>query len=145
MEMSKMFITILLLILTGCMWKVNAKSYTIKGNCEISNMGTLYVFLVDEQTRKKPMTGIEKLVILVDSCQEKKLIEFSFRNIPKGEYGIRCFLDINGNAKYDFNLFSTGEPWGMSWKNKRPSGKPDFKDYSFIVDSDIILRTIKIE
>lgn len=141
-----MFVILLIILLTGKAVKgYSQDTFTIKGNCEISEAGTLYIFLVDELGSKKPMTGIQELTIEIDSCNNQKLIEFYFRDIPKGKYGIRCFLDMNGNGKLDFKLFSAREPWEMSWKNKRKSGILSFSDYSFIVDSDTELKTIKVE
>lgn len=141
-----MFVILLIILLTGKAVKGHSQdAFTIKGNCEISEVGTLYIFLVDEQESKKPMTGIQELIIKVDSCDTQRVIAFSFKNIPKGEYGIRCFLDMNGNGKLDFKLFSAKEPWGMSWKNKQKSGIPSFSDYSFVVDSDLELKTINVK
>lgn len=141
-----MFVILILIFLTGKAIKsYSQENFTLKGNCEITRAGNLYIFLVDEQTSKKAMTGVQELIIKIDSCPKTKLIEFSFRDIPKGEYGIRSFLDTNENGKLDFKLFSTKEPWGMSWKNKRKSGIPSFDDYYFTVDSDMGLKTIKVE
>lgn len=140
-----MFIAILLMLLTSSVWKVNAQKYTIKGYCEISNTGTLYIFLTNEQISKRPMRGMQKLIISIDSCTKTRLIEFYFKDIPKGEYGVRCFLDTNRNGKLDFKLFSAQEPVGMSWKNERKSGIPSFDDYSFTLNSDMELKTIKIK
>ena len=141
-----MFVILILIFLTGKAVKsYGQENFTLKGNCEITRAGNLYIFLVDEQTSKKAMTGVQELIIKIDSCPKTELIEFSFRNIPKGEYGIRCFLDTNGNGKLDFKLFSAREPWGMSWKNKRKSGIPSVDDYSFTVKSDKVLKTIKVE
>lgn len=141
-----MFVILLIIMLTGKTIKGHSQdTFTINGNCEISEAGVLYIFLVDEQGSKKPMTGIQELVVNIDSCDTQKIIDFSFKNIPKGEYGIRCFWDMNGNRKLDFKLFTAKEPWGMSWKNKQKSAIPSFNDYSFIVDSDLELKTIYVK
>lgn len=32
----------------------------------------------------------------------------------------------------------------MSWKDKRKNGIPAFKDYSFVLDSDLEIKTISV-
>ncbi len=60
----------------------------------------------------------------------------NIKDISYGMYGIRCFLDKNGNGKLDSGLFGPTEPWGMSFKNGRPFGMPSFNDICFEVKTD---------
>jgi uncharacterized protein (DUF2141 family) len=64
-------------------------------------------------------------------------VPFSFLKIPGGEYGIRVFVDTNRNGKLDRGLLGPREPWGMSWRGKRASRIPRFKDIAFRLVGDI--------
>jgi uncharacterized protein (DUF2141 family) len=109
-------------------------AYTISGTIKCSVAGTLYVYLVDEETFKIPLTGIRKQIIRIDDNNTN--IRFVFEDVAKGKYGIRCFLDKNGNSTLDSGLFGPTEPWGMSFKKERPFGQPSFNDICFEVNAD---------
>ena len=74
--------------------------------------GMLYAFLTDEATFPRPMTGLQKRVSRVAG---KGVVSISFEGVPPGTYGVRCFLDTNGNGKLDRGVFGPTEPWGMSF------------------------------
>ncbi len=109
-------------------------AYTISGTIRCYEQGTLYIYLFDEETFKVPLTGIQEQIISVDSTNFHK--RFMFKDINSGIYGIRCFLDKNGNSRLDSGLFGPTEPWGMSFKNDRPFGMPSFNDICFEVNAD---------
>lgn len=114
------------------------ESYTISGKVLVEDAGVLFIYLVDEQQFKTPLTGIQTRI---DTITQKHLaqgfVAFSFQNIPEGIYGIRVFIDTNNNQKLDRGLFGPTEPWGMSFPGKRKSGIPKFKNISFQVNNDI--------
>lgn len=105
---------------------------TIVGTLIFEEEGTFHIYLVDESTFKVPMKGVRKITVRPTGQEQKaSTAKFRFNNIPKGIYGIRCFLDQNDNGRLDRSLFGPSEPWGMSFKNKRSIGRPHFEQISF--------------
>ncbi len=117
-----------------CGVKISGEIYTT-----LQKQGRIIVFLVDESTFKTPFTGIDTLIL--DDVD--KIIHFEFEKREKGEYGIRCFHDVNGNGILDKRLFAPAEPYGLSWRGKRKFPF-NFKDISFEVKRDTYI-TIKME
>jgi uncharacterized protein (DUF2141 family) len=113
-----------------------AEQYRISGSVLVEEAGMLYVFLVDEAQFAVPFSGIEEMVIELEKKQEHE-IPFSFSGIPEGEYGIRVYVDTNGNEKLDRGLFGPSEPWGMSWQDEPKRGIPRWKDIFFLVERNI--------
>ena len=141
---TKLILTCFFLVsLIGAQTKEKEK-FTVSGKCIVSEPGELYIFLVDEEAFKIPLTGYKKLVIKVTPNHVvERYIDFSFNALEKGKYGIRCFLDTNNNAKLDKGLFGPKEPWGMSWQGDGyKGGFPKFNDIAFAVNKDI--NNIKI-
>lgn len=104
----------------------------------INESNPVYIYLVNEESAKKPLTGVKSIVVYPqDKDMNAGYIEFSFQDIPKGIYGIRCFQDTNSNGTLDKGLFGPAEPWGMSWSKEQRSKWPKFKNYSFILEKDI--------
>jgi len=120
-------------------------SFIVSGICRIPGPGKLYVFLVGEGQFATPMSGRRSSVIdLSGPSSGTREIAFSFI-VPAGEYGIRCFLDVNGNGELDRGLLGPSEPWGMSWRRKRPARIPIFSDISFRVDMDTACPAIVLK
>lgn len=112
--------------------------YTVSGSCEVQDEGVLFIYIVDSECFKRPMTGLKTVstkVVLGKSHTKK--VDFSFAGIPKGTYGIRCFLDKDGNKKLNRGMFGPTEPWGMSFKQGRTAGIPTFLEISFKVDKSV--------
>ena len=97
--------------------------------------GEVYIYLVDKESFNTPFSGVDTIIYKVDS----NILNFKFDKVPKGEYAIRCFQDLNNNRKLDKNFFKPAEPWGFSWKNEKtfPFG---FKDVSFFVKKDFYIE-----
>ena len=60
-------------------------------------------------------------------------------NLPisrKGFYALRCFQDLNGNARLDIGLFGPNEPWALIWNGKKRF-PPKFEDISFALEGDL--------
>ena len=96
--------------------------FTVSGECQVTGRGLLHVFLVDERSFSVPMSGIQAVTTTLDASGPKtRRVAFAF-TVPQGTYGIRCFLDVNGNGGLDRGLFGPMEPWGMSWRVWRPAG-----------------------
>jgi uncharacterized protein (DUF2141 family) len=113
-------------------------TYEISGRVLINEGGVLHIYLVDEDQFSVPFTGIKEVVISITSAHlESGFAQFSFPKISSGHYGIRVFIDTNGNDRLDRGLLGPHEPWGMSWQGKRISGIPHFKDIAFFLEEDI--------
>lgn len=138
-------ITNILILITSFIIFGNNSTYTIEGEVSFKGKGSIYILLVNEETFKKRDAVLQKIErkLSVEELSKGKF-EFSFENIPKGEYGIKCFIDENGNKKLDKSVFGPTEPWGMSWKDKKPFGPPKFSQMSFKLDHDIKIN-IEVE
>ena len=113
-------------------------NYKITGRVLINEEGVLYIYLVDEDQFSVPFTGIKEIVISITFVHlESGFVQFSFQGILSEYYGVRVFIDTNGNCKLDRGLLGPREPWGMSWQGKRISGIPKFKDIAFYLEEDI--------
>jgi uncharacterized protein (DUF2141 family) len=113
----------------------------------ISDAGTVSIFLVDHNSFNEPGASIRILEHhLTGEDLKKGSFLFSFTDIPEGEYGVRSFIDTNGNGngngKCDLGLFGPKESWGMSRKTDKPFGKPKFSEMSFYVESDTYVKVI---
>ena len=119
--------------------------FTVSGECQVTGRGLLHVFLVDERSFSVPMSGIQAVTTKLDASGPKtRRVAFAF-TVPRGTYGIRCFLDMNGNGGLDRGLFGPMEPWGMSWRVRRPAGFPRFADISFAVAGDVACPLMIVE
>ena len=108
--------------------------------------GSLHILLTDKKTFSKPLAGIKELVIRVSSREtEAGSIEFSFTDLTPGTYGIRCFLDTDGNGELNRGLFGPAEPWGMTVKAESLRGIPKFEQISFELRGNISNMQITVE
>lgn len=124
----------------------NDASYTVEGKIYSSNQGKIYVYLVNETIFQKPLTGIQTIILdSHSSVNEMSATSFSFQDIKAGNYGIRCFQDVNDNGTLDRGMFGPSEPWGMSWNTKKPSVWPRYEEISFQVDADLRPIDIKLK
>jgi len=61
-----------------------------------------------------------------------------FKNLPKGEYAISTFHDINANGELDSNFMGIpNEPYAFSNDAKGLFGPASFKDAKFVVSQDV--------
>ena len=119
--------------------------FTVSGECQVTGHGQLYVFLVDERSFSVPMSGIRTVTrTLAASSPERQRVAFSF-SVPGGTYGIRCYLDMNGNGALDRGFLGPLEPWGMSWRSQRRAGFPRFADIAFAVAGDVSCPLLVVE
>ena len=141
MNLLKPFITTFLVFCIFFNFYAQSTTYNIQGKVNFKGEGTVYIFLTNKETFNKEGQGIKRIVKKLSSEElSNGYFSFSFENISKGEYGIKCFIDENGNGKLDKGLFGPIEPWGMSWKDKKPFGPPKFYQMSFKLDKNIKLN-----
>ena len=112
--------------------------HSVAGEVIFEESTRIYISLVNEETFKEPLFGIQGISIQPDSAQiERGKIRFVFSDVTPGIYGVRCFQDRNENVELDGGFFGPKEPWGMSWNNGKPRFIPKFKHMSFTVDADV--------
>ena len=120
-----------------------AGMHEVEGDCLVGREGVLFAYVVDAGGFASPLTGFHELRLRIGPAEAMAgMVHISFM-LPPGRYGIRCFLDINGNGRLDRGPFGPTEPWGMSWNAGRRFGFPRFDDIAFRVGKDI--RGIRIE
>lgn len=132
---------VLLVVVLACSMAVfagnNGWMHRVEGDCLVVREGTLFIYVVDEHGFASPLTGFRELRLQVGPDEVAAgNVEFSF-TLPSGRYGIRCFLDLNGNGRLDRGLLGPTEPWGMSWNGAGRFGFPEFEDIAFVVDRDV--------
>jgi uncharacterized protein (DUF2141 family) len=92
------------------------------------------------------MHSFKRLLLKIGEKEIKEeKVSFQFIDIPPGRYGIRCFLDEDGNEKLNKGVFGPSEPWGMSWQGGKSSGWPKFKHIAFNVSKDLMDIRIVVE
>jgi uncharacterized protein (DUF2141 family) len=137
----------LLIVVLACCTAVFAGNaawtHEVEGHCLVDREGILFVYVVDERGFASPLTGFRELSLPVGPIElTAGKVKFSL-TLPSGKFGIRCFLDLNGNGRLDRGLLGPSEPWGMSWNGLKRFGFPHFEDIVFVVDRDI--RGLQIE
>ena len=115
---------------------------SLSGKIYISRPSVVYIFLVDEENSKIPLSGELLKIIPSQKDVDAGFVSFMFSNLEEGIYGIRCFQDLNNNKKLDKGMFGPCEPWGFSWNVQPPPKYPNFKKYCHLVNDDI--QNIKI-
>ncbi len=135
-----MFFT-LFAVITAAM-PIAAEGFNISGRVLFCTDGVIHVILTDQEKSAVPFEGVKMLTIKpLPSDFACGYIDYEFKDVPAGAYGISCFQDIDGNGRLTSSLFGPSEPWGMSWSEKRIMN-PEFKDYSFAVDRDLDVSDI---
>lgn len=70
----------------------------------------------------------------------------AFAGLAEGEYAVSVYLDENGNAKLDANVFGVPtELFGFSRNARSPLGPPSFADAAFRVGTDPALQSIELK
>lgn len=119
-------------------------TFTISGECRVKGQGSLHIFLLTRDQFKAEADSAALHLVLEIELQSPAT-SFRFAAVSPGEYGIRCYLDKNGNGKLDMGTFGPKEPWGMS-KNKRPFMRsPRFDEICFSVADDVAGLVIQVK
>lgn len=111
----------------------------IKGEVSYKTSGTLYVILVDKATFGKQSQGLQ---VVQKRVNGKGSISYRFDAVASGTYGVKCFLDKNGNGKLDRGALGPKEPWGMSFKGKRPLGRPKFSQIAHKINNSTDISVV---
>lgn len=114
-------------------------SATLRVEVSCTAAGALHLIVVDEAGQEDRRAGKANAVVRV-AAGETAVVEFP--GLAPGVYGVKAFIDRNGNGSLDAGAFGMpSEPWGMSWKTKKPTLRPPrFSDYSFALEADRTVR-----
>ena len=106
---------------------------TQKGAIEIGIFNTSNGFLKKGQAYKTDRKSVSNDTVV-----------FILKDLPKGDYAISLFHDVNSNKKCDLNFIGIPlEPYGFS-KNVRPKlSKPSFEDCKLLLNANTT-TTIKL-
>lgn len=136
------YIALFLLLLSFPLIGFEDDKGSISGKIHFNRPGIIFVYLVDEEHSKVPLSGVLLKIYPDQNAVDAGFVSFLFSNLEQGTYGIRCFQDLNNNGKLDKGLFGPSEPWGFSWNKQPPPNGPSFSNYSHRVSADI--RNIEI-
>ena len=106
---------------------------TQKGSIEIGIFNKSNGFLKKGQAYKTDQKWVSNDTVV-----------FILKDLPKGDYAISLFHDVNSNRKCDLNFIGIPlEPYGFS-KNVRPKlAKPSFEDCKLLLNANTT-TTIKL-
>jgi uncharacterized protein (DUF2141 family) len=90
--------------------------FAVSGQVTFPKTGDVFIYLEtkEEETAGKA-TPQERIAVIKLSPEQIKgrKASFSFAAVPRGEYCIKAFQDVNGNGKMDFVFWSMPEePYG---------------------------------
>lgn len=98
----------------------------VKGNVLIAIYNSKVSFLEDKISFRKYKETVKD-----------KTMEVSVRNLPKGEYSIALYHDINSNGKMDRNFIGIpSEHYGFSNITSIIFSRPSFDETKFLLKSD---------
>jgi len=141
----KIYMGLVLIILIGIKSFAESETVSIHGTIDFEGEGTIFISLVDADNFSAEGIDIQSMARKITSEEiSTGTLEFIFNNVPKGDYGIRTYIDENGNGILDTGTFGPKEPWGMSFKRRKPLCLPDFSQIRFTLDSDKIIQ-IKVD
>ncbi|TBM99391.1 DUF2141 domain-containing protein [Hyunsoonleella flava] len=67
-------------------------------------------------------------------------VSVMFYSIPKGEYAVMAYHEVNNNGKLDTNFLGIpSEPFAFSNNAKGFMGAPKFEKAKFIVDANTVI------
>jgi uncharacterized protein (DUF2141 family) len=100
--------------------------------------GDLYVSLYNkESTFMKPEQAFGK--VMVPASQE--LVRVKLKDVPKGDYSVAVFQDMNANAILDVSEMKIPkEPYGFSNNPKSTKGPATFQQAKFHMDGELTVR-----
>ena len=114
-------------------------------NIEIFNMknykGQLLIALFNKgDSFPKPKVVYRKAIL---KKIDNKIMHYTFKNLPKGDYALTVVHDTNSNGKMDTYFFGMPkEGYGLSNNKKSKFSPPTFKESKFYFDKT---QTMKIK
>lgn len=145
-HLLRKIVPLLLIATLPAFTTVNPKPTTASLTVDVKGLtkkGMLYVGLYTPGNRFAELSDSFKTVALTITNQTEAVATFA--DLPRGEYAIAIYQDINGNKKLDTNLFGyPKEPFGFSNNIKPKLSAPGFADCRFSLENDkrITINTI---
>ncbi|MDX1629628.1 MAG: DUF2141 domain-containing protein [Fulvivirga sp.] len=125
--MKTLFFSILLLLIAQ---NNESKQVLITINNIKEARGTIYLAVYDNSKDFRENAILNKSIKI--TAEGKKTIQL---NLPKGEYAIGAFHDLNGNGKLDKNFVGIPkEGFGFSKKSIGTFGPPSYDQTKFMHD-----------
>ncbi len=132
----------LLIALLAAMAAAQAADLRVEVTVPAQKQGAVMVALFDKSDgfpRGKPLQ-----VATAQPADGKAVVPFP--GLPEGDYAVSAFLDENGNAKLDANLFGLPtELFGFSRNARNPMGPPPFADAAFRVGPGESIQSIELK
>ena len=135
--MKFIFLSIFLFSTATCFSQLHVSVENLK-----KDSGTVLIAIYNS---KKSFNNIRE-VFLAGRVKAKDLkADFTFNDIPAGEYAISLFHDVNDNEKLDkTSVGIPSEPYGFSNNAKGSLGPPSFKKAKFTYDGNSLDVAIKL-
>jgi len=110
-----------------------------------SDQGIANIGLVNSKkafkTRKGGIPGHKGVSLKI----EDKRVDYTFEDIPFGEYAVKYYHDVNSNNKLDVNFLGIPkEPYGFSNDTQGSFKLPNYKKARFLFDKDGMIIEIKV-
>ena len=118
--------------------------FRIEGTVLCAGEGMVYLQIVDRDAFRDDESGFSRGAMIRTASTERRTYPFSLEGIPPGTYGIRAFLDTNGNGKIDFSLRGI-EPWGTYLPVRPRFRGPRFNEIAFELDGNRTDIQVEIE
>jgi len=133
----KLLVIILFTVVTGFKTQTN-EQFNLKMNFTgiKTSDGNLLIAIYDS----KKSFEEKKVTISIHKKVDNDNFSIEIFNLPKGEYAVMCFQDLNNNHQLDFNeYFMPTEPWGIS-NNKDLMRAPEWEDVKFELNKNLSIN-----
>ena len=135
--MKQILTTVIAILIITCTQAQN-NSLTINISNIQNHNSSLFIGIYDNKINFKSKTDALDSLIVIPKENTKKV---KFTNLPKGEYAIAIFQDINNNGKLDSGKFNIpNEPVGISnYGTKKVISPPTFNKAKIKINGDTIV------
>lgn len=114
-----------------------ADGFTVSGEAKYQAEGVIMLELLTESQFKNGENSAHGVAVSPGEASNGK-VEFSFQNVPAGEYLLQGFQDANGNGELDEGSFGPTEPWVIHGYKPSAWSGPSFDKSKFSVEDDMV-------
>ena len=146
---AKLISTIILVLIFICSSAIAGESVTSSGSIHVVVHGVDKIkgqigILLFEQKEGFPTDNEKALKQVLIPINDTKL-NYSFKDLPFGQYAVSVMHDVNMNDMLDTNFLGIPkEGIGISNNARGTLSAPKFKDACFILDKSDITKTIEL-
>ena len=120
---------------------------TISGEVAYSGDSNIYVCLLNSTTwapfvgrqKELPPSGFVQIV----KANASSKASFAFKDVPKGDYVVRAFVDQNNNGKFDCDTWGFPLEPVSSYKPSK-DGHANWSEQKFDADKDVTGIVVKL-